>query len=124
MNYQSLLDTLMNLGQNAPVSQQKETLRLVCQQIMNAGQEVDHDLLIRAQNTLYMLNNPFGIDGNEEGHIAFEIVSLKHELERRIGQQQNMAVEDGGRRKRRRGKKTRRHATKRFKKRRLTTQKK
>jgi len=47
-----------------------------------------------------MLNNPFGVDGNEEGHIAFEIMTLKHELERRIGQQQNMAVEDGGRRKR------------------------
>jgi len=115
----------MNLGQNAPLSQQKETLRLVCQQIMNAGQGVDHELLMRAQNTLYMLNNPFGVDGNEEGHIAFEIMTLKHELERRIGQQQNMAVEDGGRRKRRRGKKTKKtKKSRRYTRRRLTTQKK
>lgn len=90
---------------NSPLDTQKSALRSVSERVVQAGQNADLELFMRAQNTLYMLNNPFGVDGNEEAHIWSEITAFKHHLNR-ILEQQDGDVQMAGRRKRRRGKKT------------------
>ena len=119
MNYQVVLDMLMNINEGAPFQDKKNALRNVAE-ALNVEQNNDGRLRLKAFGTIAALD----IAGNRPeaqigGWVNAEIRDYKQVLEEVIAQQPapvvqqenvNMAV-DGGRKKRRtkKSKKTRRY---------------
>jgi len=102
MDYDELFGRLVNVGENAPLSEKEKALRFVAQALKT--NEPDFALKMRASSTLSTLSAPAFDQRERSEFVDGEIAGIMDKLEQKLGA---MNVEEGGRRKRRRGKKTR-----------------